>query len=360
MGDYDDAGVRCMVMRGGTSKGLYFVGEELPQDADQRDDLLLRLMGSPDHRQIDGMGGGHPLTSKVAVVTPSADDRADVDYLFLQVSVDEPLVSDRQNCGNLLAGVGPFAMERGWVTAAGNEASVRIRMVNTGGIAVARFPVRDGRPRYDGETAISGTPGTAAEIALQFRDVAGGSCGSLLPTGRVVDTFADVPVTCVDNGMPVVVIRAADLGIAGNESCEELEANTDLREHLERVRLEAGPAMQLGDVGDTTVPKLTLVSPPTSGGHVTTRTFIPHRCHSSIGVLGAVSVATACLLPGSVGSDVLRPGDDPTRVTLEHPTGTFTATVAITTGADGAPVVQEAGIIRTARKLMDGTVFPRP
>jgi 4-oxalomesaconate tautomerase len=354
------SGVRCMVMRGGTSKGLYLAREDLPGDPERRDDLLLRLMGSPDDRQIDGLGGGHPLTSKVAVVAPATDDDADVEYLFLQLGVDQALVTDRQNCGNLLAGVGPFAMERGWVQPNGDPSTVRIRMVNSGGIAVARFPTADGLPRYEGETAISGTPGTAAAISLSFRDIAGGSCGSLLPTGNVQDVLAGVPVTCVDNGMPVVTIRATDLGIDGAETCRELEKNHRLRELLERIRTEAGPAMHLGDVTEITVPKLTIVSPPRGEGHVTTRTFIPHRCHTSIGVLGAVSVATACLLPGSVGSDVLRTGADPSLVTLEHPTGTFTAAVTLTTGSDGNPTIEEAGIIRTARKLMDGTAFPRP
>lgn len=357
---HETNGVRCMLLRGGTSKGVYLVRDELPAEAAARDDLLLRLLGSPDARQIDGLGGGHPLTSKVAVVAPADDADADVEYLFLQVGVDDPLVTDRQNCGNLLAGVGPFALERGWITTTDDHASVRIRMLNTGGVAVATFPVRDGRPRYDGDTAISGVPGTAAGITVHFRDIAGGSCGALLPTGRPVDTLADVPVTCVDNGMPVVVLRAADVGISGAESPAELEANQPLRDVLERIRLAAGPAMGLGDVTDLTVPKLTIVAPPTGTGDVTTRTFIPHRCHTSIGVLGAVSVATACLLPGSVGHDVLRSAPDATTVTLEHPTGTFTATVTLAAGADGTPVVREAGIVRTARKLMDGTAFPRP
>lgn len=355
------SGVRCMVMRGGTSKGLYLAREDLPADPGRRDDLLLRLMGSPDARQIDGLGGGHPLTSKVAIVAPATDDDgADVEYLFLQLGVEQALVTDRQNCGNLLAGVGPFAMERGWVHPNGDQATVRIRMLNSGGIAVARFPTVDGLPRYEGETAISGTPGTAAAISVSFRDIAGGSCGALLPTGNVQDILAGVPVTCVDNGMPVVTIRATDLGVDGAETCEELEDDRNLRRTLERIRAEAGRAMHLGDVTQTTVPKLTIVSPPRGDGHVTTRTFIPHRCHTSIGVLGAVSVATACRLPGSVGIDVLRSGDDPSLVTLEHPTGTFTAAVTLTVGPDGRPTTEEAGIIRTARKLMDGTAFPRP
>jgi 4-oxalomesaconate tautomerase len=355
-------GIRCMVMRGGTSKGLYFLADDLPPDPAARDALLLAVMGSPDARQIDGMGGAHPLTSKVAVVGPGTGG-AGVDYHFLQVSVDEAAVSDRQNCGNLLAGVGPFALERGLVAPPADDSdtmAIRIRMLNTGGMATATVALCDGRPRYDGDTAISGVPGTGAPIRIDFEGVAGSSCGALLPTGHMTDEVAGVDVTLVDNGMPVVVLRAADLGVTGYETCADLEANEDLRTTLERVRVAAGPLMGLGDVRATTVPKLTLVAPPRSGGALSTRTFIPHRCHDAIGVLGAVSVATAALLPEGPAADVARTdgSDGGDTVTIEHPTGTFDAAVVLAPG-DGIPVVERAGIIRTARKLMDGVVFPR-
>jgi 4-oxalomesaconate tautomerase len=367
----DGQGIRCMVMRGGTSKGLYFVAGDLPDDDRSRDELLLRLMGSPDARQIDGMGGAHPLTSKVAVVDRSVVGGVDVDYRFLQVMVDRAVVTDRQNCGNLLAGVAPFAVERGLVDPPlGDTAAVRIRMINTGGIATATIQLRNGRPHYAGSTAISGVPGTAAPIRLDFKDVAGSSCGALLPTGHQVDEVAGVEVTMVDNGMPVVVLRAADVGVTGYETCAELEGNAKLRATLERVRLAAGPLMNLGEVGAMTVPKLTLVAPPRDGGSVCSRTFIPHRCHDAIGVLGAVSVATAALLPDGPAAAVAvldRDGSSDStaaergRVVVEHPTGTFEAAVdvAFPDGSAGSPVVERAGIIRTARKLMDGVVFPR-
>jgi 4-oxalomesaconate tautomerase len=355
-------GVRCMLMRGGTSKGLYFVGGDLPGDERARDDLLLRIMGSPDTRQIDGLGGAHPLTSKVAVVDRSTVGGVGVDYHFLQVAVDDAVVTDRQNCGNLLAGVAPFALERGLVEAPDADvAAVRIRMLNTGGVATATVPLRNGRPRYDGSTEISGVPGTAAAIRLDFEDIAGSSSGAVLPTGNLVDEIAGVEVTLVDNGMPVVVLRARDVGVSGYESCAELEANAALRETLERVRLAAGPLMKLGDVTALTVPKLTLVAPPRNGGAVCSRTFIPHRCHDAIGVLGAVSVATAALLPGGPAADVAEVAGRDT-VVVEHPTGSFEAAVAIAFphGRHAPPVVERAGIIRTARKLMDGVVFPGP
>ncbi len=360
-GDSHQSGVRAMLMRGGTSKGLYFLSSDLPADPGTRDDLLLRIMGSPDPRQIDGLGGAHPLTSKVAVVSTSGDDAADVDYLFLQVSVDQPLVSDRQNCGNLLSGVGPFAVERGLIPVepGDTEVSVRIRMVNTDGVATATFAVAGGRPVYAGDTAIAGVPGTASPVRLDFEDTAGSSCGALLPTGRVVDEIAGTEVTCVDNGMPAVIIAASSLGLEGHESCAELENNTVLRAKLEEIRLTAGPMMNLGDVSDTTVPKLTIVSPPGQGGSLATRTFIPHRCHDAIGVLGAVSVATAALLSDSVAHPLLDGSAGPEGVIrLEHPTGIFDAAVELDDSTD-PPTVTRSGIIRTTRKLFDGVAFPR-
>lgn len=350
MGD----GVRAMWMRGGTSKGGYFLASDLPAEAAARDALLLRVMGSPDPRQIDGMGGADPLTSKVAVVKPSQRPGVDVDYLFLQVFVDRAVVTDAQNCGNILAGVGPFAIERGLVPAEDGATAVTIYMENTGQVAVARVETPGGRVAYDGDARIDGVPGSAAPVPVEFRDTAGSSCGALLPTGRAADEVEGVAVTCIDNGMPCVVIRAADLGISGAESPEALEADQGLRGRLEAIRLACGPLMNLGDVTDKSVPKMTLVSPPRQGGAISTRTFIPHRCHAAIGVLGAVSTATACLTEGSVAWDLADRGEGAERrLSVEHPTGEMTVVVSI----DARGAVARAAILRTARKLMDGVVF---
>jgi 4-oxalomesaconate tautomerase len=348
-----------MVMRGGTSKGAYFVRDDLPADVTTRDRLLLELVGSPDPRQIDGIGGANPLTTKVAIVERLDGDRADIGYLFLQPSVDTATVSDAQNCGNLLAGVGPFAVERGLfaVDPAATEASARILMHNTDSVATAVFPVRNGRPLYNGDTAISGVPNTAAPIRVDFEDIAGGSCGALLPTGNPVDVIDGVEMTLIDNGMPVVVMRADALGVNGTESCADLDANTALRARLESIRLQAGVVMHLGDVTAQSVPKLALVSPPIDGGDLCTRCFIPHQCHDAIGVLAAVTIATAALLPGTPAASVLVRHDDDS-ILLEHPTGTMAAAITMDERVEPA-VVQRAGIIRTARKLMDGRVFAR-
>ncbi|MEO0344161.1 MAG: 4-oxalomesaconate tautomerase [Pseudomonadota bacterium] len=344
-------GVRCMWMRGGTSKGGYFLAKDLPVD---RNAFLLRIMGSPDPRQIDGMGGADPLTSKVAIVSPSKREGVDVDYLFLQVSVDDPLVSDGQNCGNILAGVGPFAIERGLVERTGDTTNVSIFMENTGQIAVATIDTSGGAPNYDGSTKIDGVPGTSAAVPIEFRDTAGSSCGALLPTRKATDLVEGIDVTMIDNGMPVVILKAEDIGITGQESREVLDQRTALKAKLERIRLVCGPMMNLGDVGEKTVPKLTMVSPPLVGGAVNTRTFIPHRCHASIGVLGAVSVATAALVPNSVAAGMARiPKGTTKTLSIEHPSGELT----ILAKTDESGDVVSTCVLRTARKLFDGYVF---
>jgi 4-oxalomesaconate tautomerase len=352
-------GIPCLFMRGGTSKGAFFLASELPADPGERDELLLRIMGTPDPRQIDGLGGAHPLTSKVAVISPSPDDGADVDYLFLQLGVDTAFVTSRQNCGNILAGVGPFAVERGLVPAGRDHTEVRIRMVNTDSIATARFATPGGVVDYDGDLAIDGVPGTAGAIELNFEGTAGSSTGALFPSGRVLDRVADVDVTCVDNGMPSVLLRAADLGVTGHESPADLEADAGLAGRLAELRLAAAGVMGMGDVSGATVPKLVLLAPPLAGGVIATRSFLPVRVHTSIGVLGALTVAAGVLADGSVGHDlaVLPPPGAPFRI--EHPTGHFDVEVAVGKSADGFTVTRSAAL-RTARKIFEGRVFPRP
>jgi 4-oxalomesaconate tautomerase len=350
--------IRCSVIRGGTSKGLYFHAADLPADRATRDAVLLAAMGAPDVREIDGMGGGHPLTSKVAVISRSERDDVDVDYLFLQVWPDRAEVSDSQNCGNLLAGVGPFAIEEGLVEADDGVTSVRIWMLNTDSAAVARVETPDRQVRYDGDAHIDGVPGGHAPIPIEFLDVAGSTCGALLPTGNVVDEIEGVRVTCIDNGMPVVCLNAHDVGLSGYESPSEIEANAHVRELVERIRLEAGRRMNLGNVANATVPKMSLLAPAQHGGVVTTRTFIPHRVHDAIGVFGAVSVATACLIPGSVAFEVagLSTPTSHASLDIEHPSGYFSVTLDVT-AEEGEVVVHQAALLRTARLLMRGDVF---
>jgi 4-oxalomesaconate tautomerase len=344
-------------MRGGTSKGLYFLAEDLPADRDARDRFLLAAMGSPDAREIDGMGGGHPLTSKVAVVSRSERPGIDVDYLFLQVWPDRAEVSDQQNCGNILAGIGPFAIERGLVPAQGDVTPVAIFMVNTDSKATALVETPGGVVNYAGDARIDGVPGTHAPIMINFEDVAGSSCGALLPTGNAVDVVEGVEVTCIDNGMPVVCLAAADLGITGYESPAELEANDALKAKVEAIRLAVGPLMNLGDVTNKTVPKMSILAPARDGGLVSTRTFIPHRVHESIGVLGAVSVATACMIDGSVAARIAGVTSSATdlEIEVEHPSGFFTVQMSVDRSI-GELVVTKSALLRTARLLMSGNV----
>lgn len=344
----------CMWMRGGTSKGGYFLASDLPEKAGDRDAFLLRIMGSPDNRQIDGMGGADPLTSKVAIVKPSIRKGVDVDYLFLQVFVDKAVVSDAQNCGNILSGVGPFAIETGLIKATSDETDIIIYMENTGQIAKATVQTPNGEVTYKGDASIDGVYGTSAPIAITFQDTAGSSCGSLLPTGNEKDIINGVEVTMIDNGMPTVILRACDMGISGLETRDELESNTALREKLEAIRLQCGPLMNLGDVREKSVPKMSMVSAPKKGGAISTRTFIPHRCHASIGVLGALSVATACMLEGSIAKEFTNlPEGQIKNLKIEHPIGQTTVLLNL----DHNNTVESAAILRTARKLFDGTVF---
>jgi 4-oxalomesaconate tautomerase len=349
-----------MLIRGGTSKGAYFLASDLPPSREERDELLLSIMGSPHPDQIDGIGGGHPLRSKVAIVAKSTEPGVDVDFLFAQVVVDKPLVDTSPNCGNILSGVGPFAIERGLVKAREGFTTVRVRTLNTGTIAELVVSTPSGAVSYQGEARIDGVPGTSAPILVNFVDVAGSVCGALLPTGHASDVVEGIRVTCIDNGMPVVVIPAASVGRTGYESVAQLNADTDLKAGLEALRKTAGPLMGLGDVSEAVIPKLSLIAPPRNSGSISTRNFIPRTCHTAIGVFGAVSVATACVIPGSVAEGIAQVGaGDTLTLSVEHPTGEFTVNLELDrTGV--VPVIRHAGLLRTARVLFDGLAFPHP
>ncbi len=314
-------------------------------------------MGSPDPRQIDGIGGADPLTSKVAIVSRSSRPGIDVDYLFAQVSVDRPLVDVTPTCGNMLAGVGPFAIERGLVAPGDPTTAVTIYMVNTGTVAVAHVPTPGGEVTYAGETSIAGVPGNAAAIRIDFRDTAGSVCGALLPTGNMIDQLDGIEATLIDNGMPMVLLRAADLGKSGYETPAELNSDQEVKARLEAIRILAGERMGLGDVRSKVVPKMTLIAPPRSGGDVMTRTFIPHKCHAAIGVLMAVTVGTSCILPRSVARGIVHSQDGPVqRLSIEHPSGEFS--VEFQVEHNGVELkVSRSSLIRTARALFRGELL---
>ena len=346
-------------MRGGTSRGPFFLASDLPSDVAARDQVLLSVMGSPDSRQIDGLGGADPLTSKVGIVSRSATPGVDLDFLFAQVLIHESRVDTTPNCGNMLAAVVPFALETGLVTASGSAARFRVRTLNTGTLADISVATAGGKPVYTGDARIDGVPGTASPVNISFLDTEGSVCGSLLPTGNRIDQFDGVDVTCIDNGMPVVIIRASDVDVTGYETRDTLNANAALKARIESIRIKAGVAMGLGDVAKKVVPKVTLVASPRAGGSLCTRTFIPHDCHASIGVLGAVSVATAAVLNGTVAERISAPPattyDDKQMISVEHPTGEFT--VNFTLDPHNSSRVISAELLRTARLIMRGEVF---
>lgn len=342
-----------MQIRGGSSKGVYFLARDLPQDTDERDQVLLDVVGR-DARQIDGLGGAHPLTSKVGIISTSDRDDCDVDYLFVQVVVGENRVDTTPNCGNILSGVGAFALESGLLEITGDTTAVRVYMVNSGNRCELVMQTPNGRVEYAGDARIDGVPGTAAPVICNYEDIAGSACGSLLPTGNILDEVDGIQVTCIDNGMPVVVLAAASLGKTGYESCEELSEDKAFRQRLESLRLKLGPMMNLGDVTDKVVPKMSLISAAQKGGHVCTRTFIPHSCHAAIGVLGAVSVATACILPGSVAEGIADiPAGKSKNLSVEHPSGEFSVELTL----DGSGQVTKAGLLRTTRLLSRGEAY---
>jgi 4-oxalomesaconate tautomerase len=343
-------------MRGGTSRGPFILESDLPADVESRDAALLRIMGSPDARQIDGLGGADPLTSKVGIVRPGRTAGVDLEFLFAQVSVTEARVDTTPNCGNMLAAVVPFGIETGLVEARGEVSTLRVLTRNTGTLSDIEVQTPGGRVEYEGNARIDGVPRTAAPINIRFLETAGSVCGSLLPTGRLIDRIGGVDVTCMDNGMPVVMMAAQAFGVTGYESREQLNGNSELKKAIEAIRLLAGPMMNLGDVARKVVPKMCLVAPPVAGGNISTRTFIPHDCHAAVGVLGAVTVATAAVLPGSVANHLaLVPVGNPKTLSVEHPSGEFS--VVLTLDPQDPTTVIGAALLRTARLIMRGEVF---
>jgi 4-oxalomesaconate tautomerase len=350
--------VPYMQLRGGSSKGIYFEPRHLPTDTATRDAVLLAIMGGGgDPRQVDGLGGADPLTSKIGLVSRSERPGVDLDYLFVQAVVGEDRVDITPNCGNILAGVGPFAIEAGIIEPTSDATRLRVYMENSGNLCELTLQTPNGQMRYDGDARIDGVLGTSAPVVCTYMDIAGSACGSLLPTGQIRDTVNGIEVSCVDNGMPVVVLRAADLGITGYEPAAELTANVELKAALEAVRLEIGGRMNLGDVTKKVVPKMCLIAPPQGDGHLSTRTFIPHVCHAAIGVLGAVSAATAAIWPGSVADGISKvpPGRHKT-MSVEHPSGEFSVSLEVDE-SDGTPNILSAGLLRTARLLSRGETY---
>ena len=345
-------------MRGGTSRGPYFRSEDLPAHPAKRDRLLASVMGSGHELQVDGIGGGHPQTSKIAIVSRSTKPGADIDYLFAQAGVQSATIDTSPNCGNMLAGVGPFAIEAGMIAATAPETRVRIHNVNTGKLIEAIVQTPGGTVTYDGDAAIDGVAGTAAPIRLSFLDAAGAKTGRLLPTGQVRDRIAGVEVSCIDMAMPMVLVRASDLGKTGYEHPADLDADLGFLTRLESIRREAGALMGMGDVAERVIPKPVLLAAPQSGGTIAVRYFTPLACHRSVAATGAIGLATACVLPGSLGQELAGPPPrgSTTVVEIEHPAGRIPIEIELAPPGAEVPVLR-ASLIRTARRLFAGSVF---
>ncbi|MDR9805552.1 4-oxalomesaconate tautomerase [Rhizobium hidalgonense] len=346
--------IPCVLMRGGTSRGPFFLASDLPREQGERDAALLSIMGSGHPLQIDGIGGGNPVTSKVAIIGPSTIKGADVDYLFAQVRTDRQYVDYAPNCGNMLAAVGPFAIEAGLVASHGKDTLVRIHNVNTGKLIEAKVPTRGGEVIYLGDASIDGVPGLAAPIALTFMDAAGAKTGKLLPTGRPVNVIDGVETTAIDCAIPMVLMRAADLGVTGYEDPQALTDNSDLIERMTRIRTQAGRLMGMGDVSDMVIPKPVLIAPARKGGALSVRYFMPYDCHPSLATTGAVGIATAAITEGSVAYDVAGRLSAPAEVCIEHPAGRLDVQLEMRNGAI------TAGLVRTARRLFEGFAFAKP
>lgn len=352
------AAIPAIFMRGGTSRGLYFNRDDLPGDRALWDAIFLKAFGSPDPRQVDGVGGTTSVTSKTCVISPSARDDCDVDYFFAQLSVTEPKVDYGPTCGNMLAGVGPYAIETGMIPAADGETRVRIHQVNTGGIVEAVIQTPGGHVEYEGDTAIDGVPGTAAPVLLNFMNVVGSRTGKLFPSGERKEVIDGIEVTLIDASMPCMIMRAADIGKTGYETAAELDADAAFFERAEAMRMEAGRRMGFGDVTGNVVPKMIILAPPRDGGAIASRYFVPDKTHETHAITGGIAVAYASVTEGTVAQPLVAPLEktERPRFSIEHPVGQLHLTLTLREGADGMEI-EAAGIVRTARMIMQGSIM---
>ena len=349
--------IPCVIMRGGTSRGPFLLREDLPEDTATRDAVLLAIMGSPHEIQIDGIGGSHSVTSKVAMISKSKRADADVDYLFAQVQIHEKVVDTKPNCGNMLVAVGPFAIEAGIVPAKNGETTVRIFNVNTQSLVEAIIQTPDGNVTYEGDASIDGVPGTAAPVGINFREAIGAVTKKMLPTGKPLDVIDGIAVSCVDIAMPLVMMRAADLGKTGYESAAELDADRQLMDRMAAIRRKAGVLMGMGDVSKNVVPKIALLAKPRNNGTISSRYFVPETCHKSHPVTGTVCISAACAIPGTIAAQIAPlPSAPQGMVKIEHPSGM----ILIDLDADfsgGKELLRRAALIRTARRIFEGHVM---
>ena len=350
-------GIQYLFMRGGTSRGPYFNRADLPQDLETLEKVLVSIIGSGHSLNIDGIGGGNAVTTKVAMLSTSDDNWADIDYFFAQVSVEDGTVDFKPTCGNILSAVGAASLEMGLHPISEGETEIKIRAVNTGAKIVAKVSTPNSEITYSGYTEIDGVPGVAARVELNFMEVAGSSTGLFLPTGNLIDEIDGINVTCMDVAMPMVIARASDFGLNGNESCNELDLNRDFFKKMEKIRIKAGMLMGMGDCSKSVTPKFGLLAKASQGGTIAARYFMPWTTHPTMAVTGSQCLASCSLTPGTIAQGLLpTPKSCPTPVILEHPMGQMEVVVDYDLNDEGF-FHKSAGIVRTCRKLAQGTVF---
>ena len=347
-----------LFMRGGSSRGPYMRRNDLPEDRETLSQVLISAVGAGHPLNIDGIGGSNAVTTKVAMLSPSERDDCDVDYFFAQVAVLKHEVDYRPTCGNILSAVGPAAIEMGLVEATDGETTVRIHATNTGARIEAVVQTPGGRVQYDGDAEIAGVPGTHAPIRLDFLDTVGSVCGSLLPTGNLVDEIDGIRVTCMDVAMPIMIARAEDFGLTGYETQAELDENKAFFARAEAMRMKAGELMGLGDVSQSVAPKMALLAPPKAGGTISARYFMPWTCHPTMAVTGAQCLAACTLTPGTVAEGLPQglSGTSPEHVLIEHPMGEIEVVVSFDRTDDGIDL-RSAGLVRSARLLARGELM---
>ena len=356
----DQISIPAVYMRGGTSKGLLFNKHYLPKDQSKLDKYLLAALGSPDLRQINGMGGATSVTSKVCIISKSTQKNVDIDYLFAQVIIDKAKVDYGPTCGNMLSAVGPFSIENGFIDADEGETKIIIRSVNTGSIIEAVVPTPNKKIKYMGDFKIDGVPGKGAPILLKFKNLVGGATGKMLPTGKPNITVKGIEVTCLDISMPIVMAKAADFGISGKETSNELNKNMELLNKIEEIRVIAGAQMGLGDVSGKVIPKFALLSKPLNGGTITSRYFTPKTCHETHAATGTNCIASACLISDTIASKISQiEVKQENKVTVEHPLGSIDCFVetSLSTADNENDFIISCGIYRTSRKIMDGKIY---
>ncbi|MDH2880281.1 2-methylaconitate cis-trans isomerase PrpF family protein [Bacillus cytotoxicus] len=350
--------IPCFVMRGGTSKGLFFLDKHLPSNKRLRNEVILKVLGAGNARGVDGMGSLDPLSNKIAIIRKSTDPGIDIDYLFLQADLKKMVLDDSVNCGNIISAVAPYAIESGVIKAESGEMTVTIRNVNTNAIVESKILTENGNVLYSGDVKIDGVPGTGAPIRLNFMNSVGSVTGKLFPTGSKMDVIEGINVSCIDVSVPLIIIQATELGIEGDESPELLNSNTMFLNKIDMIRKKVAALANLGNVSNKVIPKIAIVSRPRKSGTITSRYFIPHQCHSTHAVTGSLALSAAIKINGTTANHIVKKSgsykvEESNPIIIEHPAGQI-QTESIVVESNGKYSIKQSSITRTARLILKG------